>query len=113
MNWCNANSKLFTKGIEIMRSIIYNNINESNFSYTYKRFKFYFSSEFNKTRFKEKIENFINDEVIKLNQRYKVFDKRFNEILEEILLISFYKKIEKRGFLVYDLKHSNYYKEEY
>ena len=33
------------------------------------------------------------DETIKLNQRYHVFDIKFNKIIEQVLMIAFYKKI--------------------
>lgn len=94
-----------------MRSIIYNDLNESNFITKKHRFNFYFSSEFNQRRFEEKVDDYVSCETVKLNQRYKVFDKRFNQAICEMLMICFYKKIEKRGFLVYDKTQSNFYKE--
>lgn len=95
-----------------MRSKIYNNLKESSFTTKTNRFIFYFSSEFNKKRFDERYLTYVTDETIKINQRYHVFDIKFNKIIEQVLMIAFYKKIEKRGFVVYDKTTSDYYKEE-
>ena len=80
---------------------IYYDIFESDLSITYKDLIMYFSSEFNLTRFQNKILNFIKEENSKLKVKYNV-EVEF----DEMLIIAYYKKIEKRGFRVY--KKINY-----
>lgn len=81
--------------------LVYQDIEESPFYYDYEDFKFYFSSQFYRRNFKLKVEDYIKQETYKLKNRYKIFNNKFYEILKEVLLISLYKKIEKRGFKVY------------
>ena len=81
--------------------IVYQNIEESPIFYQYENFKFYFSSQFYRRNFKNRIEEYLKEETYKIMNRYKVLNDRFFEILKEVLLISYYKKIEKRGFRVY------------
>lgn len=73
---------------------IYNNIEESSISLEYKDYKLYFSSEFNSHRF-----------MIYQEDYFKRYTSRLNRIMkmdyELLVLISFYKRIEKRGFRVY------------
>lgn len=80
---------------------VYYDIFESDLSITYKDLIMYFSSEFNLTRFQNKILNFIKEENSKLKVKYNV-EVEF----DEMLIIAYYKKIEKRGFRVY--KKINY-----
>ena len=68
--------------------IVYQNIEESPIFYQYENFK-------------NRIEWYLKEETYKIMNRYKVLNDRFFEILKEVLLISYYKKIEKRGFRVY------------
>lgn len=81
-----------------MRSIVYNDISKSNFKYDlYDELTFYFSSEFNKTRFIDGCDRYVEEETKKLESKYHV---KFQLITE--LSIAFYKKIEKRGYRVED-----------
>lgn len=73
------------------------NLNESEYTFNYKGLVFYFSSLFNKKRFIERVENYVTLENMKLQIRY---DVNFN--LELIFMISLYKRIEKRGFRIFD-----------
>lgn len=75
---------------------VYYDLNESCYEVIYKRFKFVFSSKFYIEKFKKELYNYINIEQNKI-------DNRYNLRLEssEYLALSLYKKIEKRGFLVY------------
>ena len=86
-------------------SHIYYNIDESDIELRYKDLVFYFSSEFNIERYRNKIIRFIEEENYKLKAKYNV------EVdLSDMLMISYYMKIEKRGFRVYkriiDLDHN-------
>ena len=71
------------------------NLKESNYTYNYKGFLFYFSSEFYKQKFIEKINSYINEEQLKINAKYQV-----KIDLEMFFAIALYRKIEKRGFYV-------------
>lgn len=82
--------------------IVYQNIEESPFYYDYENFRFFFSSAFYRRNFKNRIDSYINEETFRLKNRYKVINEKFfDKMLKEILLISYYKRIEKRGFRVY------------
>ena len=81
-----------------MRSIVYNDISKSTFSHEVEDFIFYFSSEFNKRRFVENYQKYVEDETNKLESKYHVTID-----LNIELMIAFYKKIEKRGFRVTNL----------
>lgn len=78
--------------------MVYQNIFESNYYYDYKSYRLYFSSLFNKTRFIDRIEAYIQDENIKNSNKYGV-----KIDLTNYLIIVLYKKLEKRGFRVYNL----------
>ena len=80
---------------------VYQDIEESPFSVEYNGFTFYFSSAFYQRNFKLRLPNYIREEEFKLKNRYRIINERFFEILHEVLAISLYKKIEKRGFRVY------------
>ena len=74
---------------------IYNNLCESSYSFTYLNIIFYFSSNQYKQKFREGVEDFIVYQEKKLKAFYKIdFD------FKKFLAISFYKKIEKRGFRI-------------
>lgn len=89
--------------------IVYNNINESPYFFDYKNYRFYFSSAFYRRNFKNKIESYVREEKYKLMNRYKIINPIFIDVINEVLYISLYKKIEKRGFRV--LKDNLLYKE--
>lgn len=81
---------------------IYYNIEESDISLEYKNLVFFFSSELNAKKFKERILDFIDNENNKLKVKYNI------EVdLSEMLLISYYMKIEKRGFKVLKRESNN------
>lgn len=74
---------------------VYLNINESDIFYSFHEFEFYFSSEFNKTRFINNIDNYVNMETLRIENKYNV-----DIDLGIYLAVAFYKKIEKRGFKI-------------
>lgn len=73
------------------------NLNESEYYYKYKGLIFYFSSEIYKNKFANTIEEYLESETLKTQIKYNV-----NINFDILFLISYYKKIEKRGFRVYD-----------
>lgn len=75
---------------------IYYDLENSKYVREYKRFKFVFSSQFYLSKFKRIINEFISIEKQKFNLKY-------GAVLEsdEFLALTLYKRIEKRGFLVY------------
>ncbi len=81
-----------------MKSIrgIYYNLYESEYKYKIDNFEFVFSSLFYLTLFKTNLESYLKYEQERLNNKLKK-----NIELKEVILIDHYKKIEKRGFLVY------------
>lgn len=74
---------------------VYQDITKSDITFEIDDIKFYFSSLFNKERFKRKYESFINEEENKIMIKYK-----FPINMRKYLLLSLYHKIEIRGFLV-------------
>lgn len=80
---------------------VYQNIEESPIKYEYENFIFYFSSTFYQRNFSKRLESFLKEETYKLKNRYQIRNKNFINVLKEVLLISLYKRIEKRGFRIY------------
>lgn len=80
---------------------IYHNIEESTFCSEVGDFQFYFSTEFNQRRFKERYLSFVNTELYKLKLKYNFSDMKTLATLKIALIFTFYKKIEARGFRVY------------
>lgn len=78
-----------------MKSIVYNNIENSNFFIDVGKVRIYFSSEFNKNRFLKNYRTYIDEENAKIENKYHV-----KIVANYYLLIAFYKKIEKRGFRI-------------
>lgn len=83
-----------------MKSIrgVYLDIYESDYYFDFDGVRYYFSSQFYLKKFKDNIINYVNENSIKLKLRYKIninFDLFFS--------LSYYKKIEKRGFRVIEL----------
>lgn len=74
-------------------------INKSEYYFKVNKLTFFFSSKFNKTRFENGFIEYVNEETNKIKAKYKV-----DINLTNYLLLSYYKKIEKRGFkvLTYD-----------
>lgn len=87
---------------------VYLDIKESTFSYSYLDFKFYFSSEFNKTRFITKLKTYINEEESKIKNRYQI--SKIN--LHLFFAVALYLKIEKRGFKIIDIINDIVYYEK-
>lgn len=77
--------------------MVYQDIFESSYSYNYKGYEIYFSSLFNKERFIDRIENYILDENLKNINKYGV-----KIDLTNYLIVVLYKKLEKRGFRIYN-----------
>ena len=77
--------------------MVYQNIFDSDYFYEFKGYKLYFSSLFNKARFIDRIEQYIFDENIKYTNKYGI-----KIDLTNYLILVLYKKIEKRGFRVYN-----------
>lgn len=73
------------------------NLNESKYNFKFLGLVFYFSSMFYMEKFKKEVKNYINVEQIRLKNRYNM-----NLLINRCLAISLYKKIEKRGFRVFD-----------
>ena len=74
-------------------------INKSEYYFKLNKLTFFFSSKFNKTRFENGFIEYVQEETNKIKAKYKV-----NINLTNYLLLTYYKKIEKRGFkvLTYD-----------
>lgn len=81
----------------VTKNGIYLDLKESKFECVRNGLIFYFSSENYLDKYLENVSNYIKEESIKLKNKYLVecdFDK--------FLAISYYKKVEKRGFYVLD-----------
>ena len=75
--------------------MIYNDLNESVYTFKYDDLVFYFSSNFYKEKFIKEHINYIRDETMKLKVKFKC-----NIYCDEMILLLLCKKIEKRGFKV-------------
>ena len=87
--------------------MVYNDINESTYSFKYDDIEFYFSSNFYREKFIKQYSDFLNQETIKLRLKYRCFIN-----CDLMILLLLYKKIEKRGFrVIYKNKilEENYY----
>lgn len=73
---------------------VYRNIEESSIYYVIDNYTLYFSSDLNKHRFMSKYDDYYFRVNQRLNRIYKL------DYLP-LILISLYKKVEKRGFRVY------------
>lgn len=91
---------LTKRGIEL-------NIKESKYIFVVDGLMLYFSSNFNKERFISNYNAYLDEENIKLENKYKV-----NIDLKRLLIVSFYKKIEKRGFYIVDINSRQEIKED-
>lgn len=72
-------------------------LNESEYKIIKFGLVFYFSSKLYMDKFIKTVDKFVEEETIKLKNKYKI-----NGNFEVYLALSLYKKIEKRGFYVYD-----------
>lgn len=71
------------------------NLNKSNYKYKKGTITFYFSSKLYLEKFKNNVDEYIENESRKIKAKYKV------EIgLYYYFMVAFYCKIEKRGFLI-------------
>ena len=78
-----------------MANIVCYELEDSPFFLRIDDFMFYFSSKFYMDKFKKEYPEYIKNETLKLNVRYKMI-----VYADEMLLLSYYKQIEKRGFKV-------------
>ena len=76
--------------------MIFYELEKSPYIYNFKNITFYFSSMFYLEKFKNEVDNYIKNEELRFFQRYKL--KLEKNYFSQFLAISFYKKIEKRGF---------------
>ena len=83
------------------RGIYLSTLDSEDFFFVYKNLKFYFSSEFNLRRFKDKVCKFTYDENEKFINKYKI-----NIDLIDFFLFSFYENIEKRGYKILDMENN-------
>lgn len=86
---------------------VYYDLKESEYRYKIDNFEFVFSSLFYLSLFKTNLNEYINYEQNKINTKLN------NKIdIKEVILLNHYKRIEKRGFLVYykgkELKDYNF-----
>lgn len=75
---------------------IYYDIEESDYCCQYYGMTFYFSSDKYRMKFEKRVDNFINEETIKLE-----IITRCNLVIPECILLKLYYLIETRGFRVY------------
>lgn len=81
----------------VTKNGIYLNLKESKYFVLRFGLFFYFSSELYLEKFNKNVDKFVEEESLKIKNKYKV-----NANFELYLAFSFYKKIEQRGFYVYD-----------
>lgn len=79
-----------------MKSNVYYELSNSPFNFKISHFLFVFSSKLYLDKFKETYEDYIKKENLKFVVRYKgIIDS------SDLLLLTLYQKIEKRGFKVF------------
>ena len=76
--------------------MIFYELEKSPYTYLFNNITFYFSSEFYLKKFEKEVDNYIKNEEFRFFQRYKL--KLETNYFRQFLAISFYKKVEKRGF---------------
>lgn len=74
---------------------IYYNLDDTEYIFHYDDYKFYFSSSKYLEKFKNNYIDYIKQETLKLNSKYKCIF-----VIDNVLLINLYKSIETRGFKV-------------
>lgn len=84
-------------------SKIFLNIQESNISFEYGSLIFYFSSEFYKNKFIQNFKNYVLEETLKICNKYNI-----NVTFDIMLMIAYYKKVEKRGFRIFNKRDNQY-----
>ena len=76
-----------------METRVFKDVKYSSYIDYYADICFHFSSLFNLRRYRAGIEEFVNEEELKIRNKYQL------EIdMKKYLAIAYYKKIEKRGF---------------
>lgn len=80
-----------------MNSKVYYDLAESPLIYNHDGFSFVFSSEANKRKFINKLEDFKKQETLYLSNRYYHVKLNF----DLFLTIALYKKLERRGFRIF------------
>ena len=78
-----------------MANIVCYELEDSPFFLRIDDFMFYFSSDFYRKKFESEYKEYIRNETLKLNVKYKML-----VYADEMLLLTLYKLIEKRGFKV-------------
>lgn len=86
-----------TKNKLLTNNGIYLDIKQSDYYVNFDGLTFYFSSKLYMEKFKNNLENFIKEETLKLYAKYKITIE-----FRLYLAVAFYKRIEKRGFLIYN-----------
>ena len=81
------------------RGVYFNTKDSEEYYFIYNDLKFYFSSEFNLKRFKEKVCSYTFQENEKFVNKYKI-----NIELIDYFIFSLYQIIEKRGYKVKNIK---------
>ena len=76
---------------------VYLDLAESEYKVKKLGLTFFFSSKFYMEKFQKEVEIYTHNEMLKLYNKYRVSSN-----FKIYLTISFYKKIEKRGFRIYD-----------
>lgn len=76
---------------------IFLDLKESEYSYTTDGFTFYFSSKKYLEKFKNNVEDYVEYECLKLDAKYNT-----RNYFRTYFLFSYYKKLEIRGFRIYD-----------
>lgn len=90
----------------LTRNGIQLNLKESEYTFTIDNLMFYFSSVFYKEKFISDLPLFISSEVIKLKNKYRI------DVDGDLFFaISLYKKIEKRGFYIKNIRTGSCYEE--
>jgi len=74
---------------------IYYNLNETEYTFDYENFTFYFSSQNYLEKFKTTYPLYLKDETLKLRSKYKC-----HIYADIMLLLNLYKETEKRGYKV-------------
>lgn len=77
----------------------FTDINESDIFAIYGELKFYFTSNYIKKKFIENIDYYVNLEELKVINKYQISIE-----LKEYLSIWYYKKIQKKGYRIENIK---------
>lgn len=89
-----------------MQNKIYLDLKKSPYKYKIGCLEFYFSSKFYLNKFKKEGNKYAENESLKFAIKYKVTANLYT-----IFLISYYKKVEKRGFRIVETRKNEEIKE--